>query len=268
MNKNNNWNLKVLLPCNILAFLIFFSWVSTQVFTPKKDSFQIQYKEQASTWKEIDYKVFTSLNGTLKEGKNKQLFWAVANSRWFDLISATTMILIYAIFIFQGTPDQKHKRISAGLFMSVCMIIGLQLFHLLFDVERLSPTKLPVENAIKLSEFEHINFDLKDSSKKSFPCDHASVLLMIATFISYYARKWFIPVSFVVAILFICPRLVGGGHWFTDIFVGGITITLVTVSFALCTPIEEKCAPILNKIALLIMKIFGKFIPALKPPTN
>ncbi len=254
-----------LIICHVAAAILFFSWYSSQELTTRGDDTFLQYNGQ-SFWQNIDTAVFHSLNGSLKDSKSSQTFWAIANNRMFDLVSAFLMIGIYSIYVLKGSPEEKLKRIKGGLYMSISMIFGILLFKLLFTFERYSPTKLPLEGALKLSEFDHITWDLKDSSKKSFPGDHSTVLFMIAIFISYYARRWYGVAAIIVAGLFVLPRMVGGGHWFTDIIVGGGTIALITCSWALCTPIQAKIMTYLNKPGLLIMKICGKIIPSLKPP--
>lgn len=263
-----NW--AVLVSCNILAAILFFSWLNTQTVVTEADGDRrLQFTEQDSFWKDVDIAVFKSLNGQLKDSKSSQMFWAHSNRRIFDLVSAFSMIFVYAVFILRGSQEEKLERIKFGLYMSLCMLAalaGVQILHAIFDVGRLSPTKLPVEGAIRLSDFDYINFDLKDASKTSFPGDHSAVLFMIATFISFYARKFYALAAVIVALLFVLPRMVGGGHWFTDIFVGGGAITLITASWALCTPLKNKIMSMLNKPGILVMKITGKVIPALRPP--
>ncbi len=263
-----NW--VVLVSCNILAAIIFFSWLSTQDVVKEEDGDKrLLFKTEDSFWKRADIAIFKALNGQLKDNKSSQMFWAHSNRRIFDLVSAFSMILIYGIFILRGNTEEKFERIKFGLYMSLCMLVALgsvQVIHAIFDTGRLSPTKVPVEGAIRLSDFDYINFDLKDASKTSFPGDHSAVLFMIATFISFYAKRLYALAAILVALLFVLPRMVGGGHWFTDIFVGGGAITLITASWALCTPLKVKVMNRLNKPGLIFMKIAGKIIPALKPP--
>ena len=262
--------LAILILCNISAAILFFSWLATQKVAIEEDGDKrLEYKEEASFWKDLDIAIFKKLNGQLKDNKASQTFWAQANRRVFDLVSASLMILIFAIFVFRGNPEEKLERIKFGLFMSVCMLLALgmvQVLHAIFDVGRLSPTKLPVEGALRLSEFDHVTYKVKDASKQSFPGDHSAVLFIIATFISLYAKRFYALAAITVAVLFVLPRMVGGGHWFTDIFVGGGTLTLIIASFAFCTPLKEKFMKILHKPGIGFMKIFGKVIPALNPP--
>lgn len=263
-------NIIVLIASNIAAAILFFSWTSTQMVVTEKDGDKLlQYKESPSFWKSLDVTVFKKLNGQLKDNKSAQNFWAQSNRRIFDLVSASAMILVFATFIFRGNSEEKLERIKFGLYMSFCMLCALgfvQILHAIFDLGRLSPTKLPVEGALRLSEFDHITFKLKDASKQSFPGDHSAVLFIIATFISFYAKRFYAVAAILVALLFVLPRMVGGGHWFTDIFVGGGALTLLTASIGLCTPMKDKMLKALHKPGILFMKIFGKFIPALRLP--
>ncbi|MCM8535199.1 MAG: phosphatase PAP2 family protein [Lentisphaeraceae bacterium] len=254
MFKSDSWNLKVLIACNVAGILIFCSWFSSQNLVTMKDGDKaVQYKSENSIWKSLDTTVFSSLNGSLKDNKSAQTFWAIANSRLFDLVSASLMVGIFTLFIFSGTQEEKLYRIKCGFFMTICMIIGMQFFHAaIYNFERLSPTKIPLDGAILLSDFEHITWKIKDSSKKSFPGDHAAVLFMVATFIAYYTRKWHGIAAAVVALLFVLPRMIGGGHWFTDIFIGGGTIALITCSWALCSPAQKKMDSFLNVPVLLV----------------
>lgn len=263
-------NIIVLILCNVAAAILFFSWTSSQMVVTEKDGDKLlQYKDSPSFWKSVDVAVFKKLNGQLKKGKGPQTFWAQANRRIFDLVSASAMILIFAIFIFRGTSEEKLERIKFGLYMSLCMLCALalvQTLHAIFDLGRLSPTKLPVEGALRLSDFDHVTYKVKDASKQSFPGDHSAVLFIIATFISFYAKKFYAVAAVFVALLFVLPRMVGGGHWLTDIFVGGGTLTLIVASIGLCPPVKEKFMKILHRPGITFMKFFGKFIPALKPP--
>lgn len=255
----------VLVLCNIAACILFFSWVATQKVIKESDGDKrLVYKEEASFWKSLDVSTFNALNGQLKESKSKQFFWAHTNRRIFDLVSAGAMVLIYGIFVLRGTREERIERIKGGLYMSVCMLAALafvQILHSIFEVGRLSPTKVPLEGSIRLSEYEHITFELKDASKQSFPGDHSAVLFIIAAFITYYAKRFYAVAAILVAAAFIMPRMVGGGHWMTDIFVGGGALTLITVSWALCTPLQRKFYKLLHKPAAKLTGIVDKIIP-------
>ena len=76
----------------------------------------------------------------------------------------------------------------------------------------------------------------KVSSHQSFPGDHgvASVLL-VTGFTLLLGWRWAIP-SAVVAVLNILPRLVGGGHWLSDVLVGGVCIALIILPWMIAAP--------------------------------
>jgi len=46
------------------------------------------------------------------------------------------------------------------------------------------------------------------------------------------------------------PRIMAGAHWFTDIAVGSLSISLVGLSWVLLTSVSDKCIDFLNKIFL------------------
>ena len=273
----NKWNWPLFITCNLLALLLFGSWaLSQEVHTlkrdGKKDKQLIQYKDEGGFWKDADYGVFKALNGSLSAGKSTQTFWAVTNNRKFDLVSALLMIGLFSIFIFRGnTPGEKLERIKKGVYMSVCMLIIIctqKVISKVVGYQRHSPTQIEVPGYIKLSDFKHINFEIKDASKDSFPGDHSAILLIIGFFIAYYARSWYAPTAVLIAVSFVLPRIVGGGHWFTDVFVGGGTMLLLCVGWGLFTPLQDKISAKLNKPGLWIMGLASKIFPALKPPLN
>ena len=63
----------------------------------------------------------------------------------------------------------------------------------------------------------------------------------------YFGKKAF-AVSCIILIIFMLPRIMAGAHWFTDIVVGSLSISLVGLSWVLLTPVSDKCIDFLNKI--------------------
>ncbi len=252
----------ILIICNLLAAVLFFSWLSTQEKVTEKDGdVRVMYKGEASFWKSFDIAAFNFYNGWVRKDEFQQKFWANTNRRGFDLVSAFLMISIYLVYILKGNISERIERVKGGFYMSLVMLLAMlsvQIFHMIFEFNRLSPTQIPVEGAVRLSKLSHISFDLKDSSKQSFPGDHSTVLFIVASFIVFYARKWYGVLAVLVAISFALPRVVGGGHWLTDILVGGGSIALVTVSWALCTPLHEKGLKLMQKPAEKLAVVFNK----------
>lgn len=66
-------------------------------------------------------------------------------------------------------------------------------------------------------------------------------------FENIFGKKAF-AVSCIILIIFMLPRIMAGAHWFTDIVVGSLSISLVGLSWVLLTPVSDKCIDFLNKI--------------------
>ena len=91
-------------------------------------------------------------------------------------------------------------------------------------------------------------FKAKDYSGDSFPGDHGLMLMIYAGFMLRYFGKKAFAVSCIILIIFMLPRIMAGAHWFTDIAVGSLSISLVGLSWVLLTPVSDKCIDFLNKI--------------------
>ncbi|SPO58689.1 Phosphoesterase PA-phosphatase-like protein (fragment) [Pseudomonas inefficax] len=103
-------------------------------------------------------------------------------------------------------------------------------------------------------------WELKDRSSKSFPGDHASVLLVWALFMSVFSRRL---VQYLVvwglAVLFMLPRLVAGAHWGQDDYIGGLLMAVLALGWSCYTPLAAKgsavllrwTAPLFNLLARL-----------------
>lgn len=76
------------------------------------------------------------------------------------------------------------------------------------------------------------------------------MLMIYAGFmLRYFGKKAFV-VSCIILIIFMLPRIMAGAHWFTDIAVGSLSISLVGLSWVLLTSVSDKCIDFLNKIFL------------------
>ena len=131
----------------------------------------------------LDNKIFYFLNGTLKNGKAWQLFWAVTNKRIFDVASALFVLImvVFHMYTKKNSEDNVHpheKFIYFCIFIALTIIINKVIFSSvasLLDYHRQSPS-LVLEGVIKLSKII-TSFEFKDVSKDCFPGDHATVLI-------------------------------------------------------------------------------------------
>jgi membrane-associated phospholipid phosphatase len=80
--------------------------------------------------------------------------------------------------------------------------------------------------------FSHI----KDSSNNSFPGDHASVMVLWAMFLYPFTKLLQRVLIWLLTVIFLLPRLVAGAHWGTDIFIGGVFLSLIAFSWGFYTP--------------------------------
>lgn len=261
----------VLILCQLAAALLYFSWSQTQdTRFDKNGDKRFQYSEQASDslWKQVDYKVFRTLNGSLKNSPSAQTFWAICNNRAFDLVQAILLGLILWFSVFwKKTPEENLARIKVGFCLAATTIICIQTLHYtLFNFQRLSPSLKLKSEVLRLSQLDHVTWSLKDASLNSFPGDHATVLFIVAIYITYFAGKRWGIMALAVAFLCALPRMVGGAHWATDILVGGTFIALISTSWTLCSRNWKIGPELFHKLSLFSMAIAGKIIPSLKPP--
>lgn len=172
-------------------------------------------------WDALDTAVFRALNGGMADSRNLQMFWAVTNSRYFDIVLGIAILACYAVWMLAERRQRVVGRFLFGCAMAVFILLWMhEAMKWLLDFGRLSPT-LVLPDAVRIGNaFEFIP-KVKDFSRDSFPGDHFGVALMIGLILCHVAG-WRVGGSLLlVALLSAFPRLAGGGHWFTDQVVGG-----------------------------------------------
>jgi membrane-associated phospholipid phosphatase len=126
------------------------------------------------------------------------------------------------------------ESVAIGLFMTLLVIVSFQVSHFLGEA-RHSPS-LVLQPAYRLSELVP-EINPKDSSKHSFPGDHALVLFMVSICIWFFAGRERGMLAIGISSLEVFPRLVGGAHWLTDILVGALSTALIATSLTLALPL-------------------------------
>ncbi|WP_434777169.1 phosphatase PAP2 family protein [Neisseria sp. Ec49-e6-T10] len=216
--------------------------------------------------KQTDSAFFLILNQPLAKYPLWAYFWDVLSTRLSDLLSACVMLyfLIKGDFIFK-----KEQTRQAFLGCLILMIL-LLMVRVIFDkwvntsgLQHASPS-LVVPGAFRLTEHIPIWWHVlepKDASNRSFPGDHASVLLVWAFFVSFYAKKWTHWVAiWLVTLFFMMPRLVAGAHWASDNYIGGVFLALMAFTWSIYTPLLYKVTQfLLNKTECLFQ--FAQKIP-------
>ncbi|MBW1983923.1 MAG: hypothetical protein JRI53_04325 [Deltaproteobacteria bacterium] len=241
-HKNTAWNPILLITLNLLAAFFLISWLcpTTRVW-----------------WDFIDFSTFIFFNDSLKTGKGWQTFWAMCNWRLSDV---PQFILIFGIALYwitkQDKESAKQRIIEYFIFIFLCFFVNFLFKAILafLDYRRLSPTKV-IHDAFRLSNT--ITWLItKDSSNTTFPGDHGFVLICASVF---YWLKGGCRLGFISSILFVpflFPRLVVGAHWATDILVGSIFMSLITIGCYFGTPIQ-------SSVPLWAANKLEKYFPAI-----
>jgi membrane-associated phospholipid phosphatase len=62
----------------------------------------------------------------------------------------------------------------------------------------------------------------------------------------YFGKKAFL-IAVLIFLIFAFPRIIIGAHWFTDVFVGSLSIALVGLPWVLLTPLSDRLIDVLNR---------------------
>lgn len=231
MDKDNRiqatWRWPALLGLHLLAAAVLASWL---------------LPASRALWDGAGLWLFQCLNGSLGQVPLWDGFWAVTSTRLSDALVGALMLglMLNSRWVF------RVGELRPALFTFLGLLLVLLVVRVLFnklvgllDWQHASPSTL-VPGTYHLSaafpELERL-FELKDRSSRSFPGDHASVLLLWALFMGLFSRGWKRAVNFGLALLFVLPRLVAGAHWLADVAVGGVFIALTSFAWGYCTPL-------------------------------
>jgi membrane-associated phospholipid phosphatase len=248
------WRGQALIACNLLALILLASWL---------------WPPARLLWDRFDAQVFHLLNAPLASNVAWAHVWAVCNMRLVDLGVGLIMlgILVKGNWIF--TAAQVRQALYA--FLAVLVLLLLIRVGLLNELvkamhwQRASPS-LTVEGAVRLTVLFPDwarDWQMKDSSGRSFPGDHASILLLWAIFISPFARSWRRWLVWGLAMLFTLPRLVSGAHWLSDVLVGGLFLSLIAIGWGLYTPYAAKVCSFMERFCTPVLQRLGR-LPGLR----
>lgn len=245
---STRWHPRRFIALQLLAALLLFSFFSS-----------IGHE----LWRQLDRAVFYTLNGSLAHSETWASFWAWMNTRYFDGLSALLMLVF---LVFPGLGLERRQLQAAFTGFLLLMLLMLPLRELLSDYAvsaRFSgpSPSLQLQPAYLFSEqLPHI--PAKDSASTSFPGDHASVLLIWIGFLLSIRRCPGTLVAAGLGLLLMLPRLFGGAHWFSDVAVGGLSLALTTLAWALATPVAHWLSTGLLKGLSPLYRLVGR-IPLL-----
>ena len=139
-------------------------------------------------WDALDAAAYLKLNGTVESGDAWRWFWAAANTRIVDGISALLFVLIFGVFIIRGGWANAAVRISQGAFVAVYTVLVLDLSsNWIFTFDRASPS-LVLEPFYGLAGMLG-DIKVKDTSGSSFPGDHGTAVVLFTVFIGAFCGR-------------------------------------------------------------------------------
>ena len=245
-----SWRWRELIICNVVAALLLSSWV---------------WQPTRQLWDTYDLQLFHWLNAPLATHPIWAMIWAIGNMRPVDAGVGLIMLItiIKSDFIFSG--PQVRRALYAFLALLVLMLlIRMTLFSeavKLMAWQRSSPS-LNVEGAVRLTSLFpgwEQKWYLKDSSKQCFPGDHASVLFIWTALLLFFARGKALFFVWLLTILYLLPRLIAGAHWGSDVFVGGLFLSLVAFGWGFYTPYVAKAQDLLEYSTAPMMRTLAKW---------
>ena len=250
----------------MLAVAVFSSWLRCQEgYRDEKGRWCLRYTQRESLWKKVDYNAFLKLNGTMKNNAVMQTIWGITNHRAFDLAAAAWMVLLFGCYYVRNPRGEDRVAIMQfGLYMTASLLLVAIISEASIQFHRLSPGEIgELKNkAIILSDLtDRITWKVKVGSSNSFPGDHAMVLMFIGSFIIYRLRSWYGAAAGFGIVAFILPRLAGGGHWLSDVLVGGLFFYLILFPLLMFAPLREWALVRLRNPAVWLSKKLSFIVP-------
>lgn len=248
------WDFGRLLLCNLLALALMCFWL---------------WPTAHAIFTDFDEWLFRLLNHPLGESTVWLYIWTVASMRPFDIIIG----LILLALLIKGDWVFKAFQVRQAFLGFISILVLLLVIRVIFDktvkylgLQHSSPSVV-LEGALSMTTFfpnlpEVL--DLKDSSNQSFPGDHASVLLIWASFMTVFSRTAGQRlVIWGLALLFMMPRLVAGAHWGQDDYIGGIAMASLALGWGYYTPFAAGVSHLLLRATTPLFKPLS-YIPVIQ----
>lgn len=205
-------------------------------------------------WDRLDLALFNLLNAPVHDMGLWAHTWAIGSMRPVDMAVGLVMLalMLKADLIVQASQVRRALFAFLGVLLVLLLIrVGFAELVKVMDWQRPSAS-LVVQGSARLSELFpgwEERWDMKDSASRSFPGDHASVLLLWALFLSFFARGWRLLLIWSLAVLFMLPRLVAGAHWASDALVGGVLLSLLGIAWGCFTPFAARASDALEPLS-------------------
>ncbi|MFY7842863.1 MAG: phosphatase PAP2 family protein [Rhabdochlamydiaceae bacterium] len=240
---HKEWKWKSLITCHIFIALLLVSFLHpvSRIF-----------------WMQINESVFHLTNNWIASSKFWQLFWALNNHRGADFVEDIVFITLF-IYLIKNSPKKLKMRSTAQFLFCVLLctlfiyfVISL-LFRTYLKIPQPSPTHLWPES-FRLSK-AITWMKVKDSAIRSFPGDHAVTAFLLGGSFAFCAKGSKIKYVILYSIFLSLPRLMAGAHWFSDIFIGSLSLVVLLLSWVFLTPLNGICN---EKIESVLLKLKNK----------
>ena len=197
-------------------------------------------------WSGLDTQIFRTLNATVTPDGMMTHFWAWTNSKTFDQGTFVLMLLI-CIYLVLSAKREDRIEVMAKLGAITFLILLALLISKRIIGEFYHPSP-----GLALRPYNDINdfitgYTVKTSSDNSFPGDHAMTSALFAGGVILLFNRPYVAILSVLLMIFVSlPRLAGGGHWFTDVIIGGGAACLILLPWLKISPLVQWIERVLN----------------------
>lgn len=182
----------------------------------------------------LDVRCAYFFNSLFTENSLIQSYWLFTNSRSMDWIFDLVTLGFFIYYILRGKDKDLKYRIWAAVFLLGYAVMihctRSSVFHFL-KIRRDSPSLL-LSDLLSCSE-EVVSFLGRVESGVSYPAGHAFTIIgMILSVIVLMGRRAGL-LYFLIAIVFLLPRLVLGAHWISDMYAGSAPLVFLSYGWLL-----------------------------------
>lgn len=226
---NIQW--KRLLGLNVTGLLLLLSWALPH----------------GLPWTDLDDRIFWTFNQWITPDNGT---WddvlALLNTRFFDAASFGVMGVLFTIGMRR---DPRSDRLRRWFGIGVTMVLTAGVMALVtnkaISYGHPSPTRF-FEHAARLTDI--VSIPTKDSASNSFPGDHGLMLMIFAGFMLRFADRRTASWSVAFVLLLSAPRIMVGAHWFSDVYMGALSIALLALPWVLCTPVAASMTAFVQRV--------------------
>ncbi|RKQ96854.1 lipid-A kinase [Kushneria sinocarnis] len=200
-------------------------------------------------WTDLDERIFWFFNNLITpQGGTWDTLLAALNNRLFDIASFAVMGLLFRRAMRHDPRPLRHRN-RRWLGIGLTMLLTAGVMAMLTDkgirYGHPSPTRF-FEHARHLADV--VTFPTKDGASNSFPGDHGLMLMIFAAFMLRFADRYTAWLSMAFVVLLSAPRIMVGAHWFSDVYMGSLSIALLILPWLLCTPLASQLATRIGRL--------------------